>query len=169
MSEEGKCCGQLWAWHMFCGQDLWWTMSLHIFHWSCWDTIWIPTDHMDLCQTHCRQVPDFSCAWGHVVSLDQSQASLHKSFVPVGRHPFVFLGEGSCWADEELKKLHINNLRHHRTVKVCPKGTLIYGEISYLKFGYAKAHILAPSSSYLRVYMGCALAVVFQVRSLYVP
>ncbi len=28
---------------------------------------------------------------------------------------------------------------------------------------------LAPSSSYLRVYMGCALAVVFQVRSIYVP
>ncbi len=28
---------------------------------------------------------------------------------------------------------------------------------------------LVPSSSYLRVYMGCALAIVFQVRSLYVP
>ncbi len=22
-------------WHMFCGQDLWWTIPLHIFHWSC--------------------------------------------------------------------------------------------------------------------------------------
>ncbi len=41
------------------------------FHWSCWDTFWIPTDHMDLCQTHCKQVPDFSRLWGHVVSLDQ--------------------------------------------------------------------------------------------------
>ncbi len=58
------CCGQLWVWHMFSGQDLWWTMSLHIFHWSCWDTIWIPNDHMDLCQTHCVQVPDFSCPLG---------------------------------------------------------------------------------------------------------
>ncbi len=46
---------------------------------------------MDLCQTHCVQVPDFSRHWGHMVNLD------------------------------------------------------------------------------LRVYMGCALAVVFQVRSLYVP
>ncbi len=32
------CCGQLWVWHIFCGQDLWWTKPLHIFHWSCWDT-----------------------------------------------------------------------------------------------------------------------------------
>ncbi len=58
---------------------------------------------MDLCQTHCVQVPDFARHWGHVVNLDQSQASLRKF-----------------------------------------------------------------SRSYLRVYMGCALAVVFQVRSLYV-
>ncbi len=42
------CCGQLWVRHMFCGRDLWWTIPLHIFHWSCWDTLWIPTDHMDL-------------------------------------------------------------------------------------------------------------------------
>ncbi len=28
---------------------------------------------------------------------------------------------------------------------------------------------LVPSSSYLRVYMGCALALVLQVSSLYVP
>ena len=55
-----RCCGQLWVRHMFCGQDLWWTIPLHIFHWSCWDTLWIPNDHMDLCQTPCVQVPDFS-------------------------------------------------------------------------------------------------------------
>ncbi len=53
----GGCCGQLWVWHMFCGQDLWWTIPLHIFHWSCWDTLWIPNDHMDLSQTPCVQVP----------------------------------------------------------------------------------------------------------------
>ncbi len=29
---------------MFCGRDLWWTIPLHIFHWSCWDTLWIPND-----------------------------------------------------------------------------------------------------------------------------
>ncbi len=29
--------------------------------------------------------------------------------------------------------------------------------------------LLVPSSSYLRVYMGCALAILFQVRSLYIP
>ncbi len=23
-------------------------------------TLWIPNDHIDLCQTHCVQVPDFS-------------------------------------------------------------------------------------------------------------
>ncbi len=32
------CCGQLWVRHMFCGRDMWWTIPLHIFHWSCWDT-----------------------------------------------------------------------------------------------------------------------------------
>ncbi len=57
------CCGHLWVWHMFCGQDLWWTIPLHVFHWSCWDTLWIPNDHMDLCQTHCVQVPDFSSSY----------------------------------------------------------------------------------------------------------
>ncbi len=61
------CCGQLWVWHMFCGQDLWWAIPLHIYHWSGWDTNWIPTDYMDLRQTHCKQVPDFSGAQGHVV------------------------------------------------------------------------------------------------------
>ncbi len=34
---------------------------------------------MDLCQTPCVQVPDFSRLWGHVVNLDQSQASLAPS------------------------------------------------------------------------------------------
>ncbi len=38
-------CGQLWVRHMFCGRDLWWTIPLHIFHWSCWDTHWIPKNH----------------------------------------------------------------------------------------------------------------------------
>ncbi len=44
---KGGCCGQLWVRHMFCGQDLWWTIPLHIFHWSCWDILWIPSDHME--------------------------------------------------------------------------------------------------------------------------
>ena len=59
---------------------LWWAMPPNKSHRSGWDTIWVPADHVNLCQTHCKQVPD-----------------------------------------------------------------------------------------YLRVYMGCALAIVFQVRSLYVP
>ncbi len=25
------CCGQLWVWHMICGQDLWWTIYHFIF------------------------------------------------------------------------------------------------------------------------------------------
>ncbi len=45
------CCGQLWVRHMFCGRDLWWTIPLHIFHWSFWDTLWIPNDHI------CRSAP----------------------------------------------------------------------------------------------------------------
>ncbi len=43
-----------------CGQGLWWAMPPNIFHGLCWDTIRIPTDRMDPCKTHCKQVPDFS-------------------------------------------------------------------------------------------------------------
>ncbi len=63
------CCGQLWVWHMFWSQDLWWAIPLHIYHWSCWDTIWIPTDHMDLFQTHfprlgsCGQIWTYGSTW----------------------------------------------------------------------------------------------------------
>ncbi len=74
------------------------------------DTLWIPNDHMDLCQTHCVQVPDLSRLWGHVVNLDQSQASFHSfRSLPIKIGPFQ----------------------------------------------------LFFFSSYLLVYMGCALAVVF--------
>ncbi len=76
---------------MFCGQHLWWPMRLHIFHWSCWDTFWIPNDHMDLCQTPRVQVPYFSRHWGHVVNLDQSQASLRKNPVPTYGPTWVVL------------------------------------------------------------------------------
>ncbi len=55
----GRCCGQQWVRYMFCSRDLWWTMPLHICHWCYWDTLWIPNDHMDLCQTPCVQVPVF--------------------------------------------------------------------------------------------------------------
>ncbi len=87
------CCGQLWVRHMFCGRDLWWTIPLHIFHCSCWDTLWIPNDHMDLCQTPCVQVPVFSRHWGHVVNLDQSQALFQ--FLPTGLHGLCF---GYCFS-----------------------------------------------------------------------
>ena len=42
---------------------------------------WIPNDHMDLSETPCVQVPEFPRHWGHVVSLDQSQASLRKHWL----------------------------------------------------------------------------------------
>ena len=61
------CCGQLWVWHMFCDQCSWWAMPPNKSHGSGWDTIWVPADHVNLCQTHCKQVPDFSRAQGHVV------------------------------------------------------------------------------------------------------
>ncbi len=66
---SSNCCGQLWVWHMFWGQDLWWTIPLHIFHWLCWDATLIPTDHMDHFQTRCKQVPDFSRLRGQVVII----------------------------------------------------------------------------------------------------
>ncbi len=33
------CCGQLWVWHMFCSQGLWWVMPPNKNHWSHWNTI----------------------------------------------------------------------------------------------------------------------------------
>ena len=64
---------------MFCGQCLWWAMPPNKNHGSAWNTIWVSTDRMNLCQTHYKQVPDFSRApesgQGHMVRLDQSQAS----------------------------------------------------------------------------------------------
>ncbi len=50
-------CGQLWVRQMFCGRDLWWTIPLHIFHWSCWDTPWIPNNQVYPSQTLSVQVP----------------------------------------------------------------------------------------------------------------
>ncbi len=44
---------------------------------------------MDLCQTHCVQVPDFSRHWGHVVNLDSFQ------FLPTGLHGLCF---GCCFS-----------------------------------------------------------------------
>ncbi len=73
---------------------------------------------MDLCQTHGKQVPDFSCAWGHVVRFGH------------------VLRSGLVMGFTQLNQLPIK---------------------------------LAHSSSYLRVYMGCVLAIVFQVYSLYIP
>ena len=102
-----KCCGQLWVWHMFYGVGLWWVIPPNKVHGLHWNTVWFPIDRMDLCQTHCKQVPVFSCApasgQGHVGKSNQSQYT---------------------WL---------------------------------------------PPVPYLRVNMGCALAIAFQVRSLCVP
>ncbi len=70
-----SCCGQLWVRHMFCGRDLWWTIPLHIFHWSCWDTLWIPNDQVYPSQTLSVQVPVISrhgVTWSFLDSLKSS-------------------------------------------------------------------------------------------------
>ncbi len=45
-------------------------------YFPCWDTLWIPNDHMDLCQTPCVQVPVFQ-------------------FLPTGLHGLCF---GYCFS-----------------------------------------------------------------------
>ena len=61
---------------------------------------------MDLCQTHCNQVPDFSrppgSGQGHVGKIDQSQAikSIVNTigflqFLPMGQHGLCF---GFCFS-----------------------------------------------------------------------
>ncbi len=91
---------------MFCGQDLLWAIPLHIFHRSCWDTIRIPTDHMDLCQTHCKQVPDFSHAQGHVVRFGPITGIVGSfQFLPTGVHGLCF---GCCFSGPLLLRSLIN-------------------------------------------------------------
>ncbi len=107
-SSFSLCCGQLWVWHMFCGVGLWWVIPPNKIHGLYWNTAWVSIDPVDLCQTHCKQVPDISSA--------------SKS-----------------------------------------------DQVTWSKWTNRKHCYLASSSSYLRVNMGCALAISFQVHSLYVP
>ncbi len=76
---------------MFCGQCLWWAMPPNKNHGSAWNTIWVSTDHMDLCQTHCKQVPDFSCAPGsgqsHMIKVNTIG---FLQFLPTGQHGLCF-------------------------------------------------------------------------------
>ncbi len=51
-----------WVWHMFFGKGLWWVVPTYKIH-RIW-FIWVSIDPVDLCQTHCKQVPDFSCPAG---------------------------------------------------------------------------------------------------------
>ena len=97
------CCGQLWVWHMFCGQDLWWTMPLHIFHWSCWDTLWIPKDHMDLCQTPCVQsLPTVVCTWVVLVNLKVN--CCYKTAL-IGWRPIKIVRKVICTSHVMLRKM----------------------------------------------------------------
>ncbi len=73
---------------------------------SSWNTIRVSTDRVNLCQTHCKQVPDFSRAprsgqMVELVELDQSQALFYSSkskvntigflqFLPTGQHGLGF-------------------------------------------------------------------------------
>ncbi len=52
------CCGQLWVWHMYYGVGLWWVVPPNKINVSHWNTVWVSIDRLDLCQTHCKQVPD---------------------------------------------------------------------------------------------------------------
>ncbi len=57
-------------------------------HGSCWDTIWVPADHVNLSQTHCKQVPDFSRAQG--LGFTQVNQSQYNWLPPVATY-------GSTW------------------------------------------------------------------------
>ncbi len=52
-----------------------------------------PIDHMDLCQTHCKQVPDFSRSQGHMVRFANKIGSLQ--FLPRVLHELCF---GCCFS-----------------------------------------------------------------------
>ena len=120
--DHALCYSQLWVWHMFCGQCLWWAMAPNKNHGSSWNTIWVLTDCMGLCQTHCRQMPYFSRApgggQGHMV---KSQYNWLPSVPTYGSTWVVTWSHGQVLANHS-----------HRS-----------------------------SSSYLRVNMGCAFAIVF--------
>ncbi len=134
------CCGQLWVWHMFCGVGLWWAIPPNKINGSYWNTVWVSVDRMDLCQTHCRQV------------LDISRASKSGQVT------------WSEWANSSRRTSWFQSIKS----KQVPDFSRSSGsdQITWVDLSQ---HTWLSSSSYLRVNMGCALAIVFQVRSLYVP
>ncbi len=70
------CCGQLWVWHMYCSQDLWWAMPLHISI----DHVGIPYGFQPIIWTFVR----------HTVSR-----YLIFQFLPTGLHGLCF---GCCFS-----------------------------------------------------------------------
>ena len=79
----------------------------------------VSVNRMDLCQTHCKQVPNFFLApgsgQGHVVSLGQSQPLLIKSksiqvassnSLPTGRYGLCF---GYCFSGLFPLRSHFNS------------------------------------------------------------
>ncbi len=55
-----------------------------------WNAIRVSIDRVDLCQTHCKQVPDRKCyrKWPHVAS---------RQFLPSGKYGLCF--QGSNWLE----------------------------------------------------------------------
>ena len=92
------CCGQLWAWHMFCGKGLWWVMHVmppNKIHGSHWNTIgfqWIVWTFV----RHTVSAP--GSGQGHLGNIDQSQAMIksivntigYLQFLPTGQHGLCF-------------------------------------------------------------------------------
>ncbi len=54
------CCGQPWVWHMFWKRDCDGLCGLLTINGFGWNTIVVSIVNLGLCQTHCKQVLDFS-------------------------------------------------------------------------------------------------------------
>ncbi len=79
--------------------NLWWTIPLHILHWSFWDTIGIPTDQVALARHSGVQVPVIS---RHFWTFQ---------FLPTGLHGLCF---GFCFAGP----LPLRSLIHGPLIRV---------------------------------------------------
>ncbi len=125
------CCGQLWVWHMFCGQDLWWaTIPLHISI-VC---VGIPFGFQTIIWTFARHLVSRPQGGGFSLYADKfpQQGSRRQfgsfQFLPTGLHGLCF---GCCVSGP----LPLRSLTDGPLFRVCFGESLVvrlYSEIDHI-------------------------------------
>ncbi len=124
-SKCNVCCGQLWVRHMFCGRDLWWIIPLHIFHWSCWDTLVFrlhsEIDHIHLsseaqCDSHQLPpggLPQCACAWHKVDLMNLRRLTPYIVKIAVLVSWMIVLKDERHWRLSVIWSSHCHGVKIH--------------------------------------------------------